>query len=186
MYTLHQLIALAMVVISPARIVAALPFTIPSTPAVASAQTIAPHNLALTTTDARGVVAAPKPLPNFDTEVLAPLRAAQAEVAAQSAAAKRAAALAAARAKQTVTTVVNTADGWYRLRLCEAGNDYTKNTGNGYFGAYQYSNATWNKYAGFARADLAPAEIQDAKAQADFARRGASPWPHCGRYLSAK
>jgi hypothetical protein len=190
MYTLHQLVALLMVVASPARIVAALPFTVPTPAAPAQTEAPAPYSLALSTTDPRGVVAPTKPLPNFDTEVLAPLRAAQAEAAAKSAAATRAAqqaaAQAASQAKEVITTVASTADGWYRLRLCEAGNDYTKNTGNGYFGAYQYSLSTWNNYGGYARPDLAPAEVQDAKAQADFARRGASPWPHCGMYLAAK
>lgn len=49
------------------------------------------------------------------------------------------------------------------LRTCEAGGDYTKNTGNGYYGAYQFSQATWDHWqTGYARADLAPASVQDA------------------------
>lgn len=74
-------------------------------------------------------------------------------------------------------------DGWAKLRFCESGGDYSKNTGNGYYGAYQYDISTWAGYGGYARADLAPSAVQDAKAQETFARRGASPWPVCGRYL---
>jgi uncharacterized protein YabE (DUF348 family) len=49
-----------------------------------------------------------------------------------------------------------------KLRTCETGGRYNANTGNGYFGAYQFSQATWNRWnTGYARADLAPPEVQD-------------------------
>lgn len=49
------------------------------------------------------------------------------------------------------------------LRKCESGGNYQINTGNGFYGAYQFTIATWNHWAtGYARADLAPAEVQDA------------------------
>lgn len=51
----------------------------------------------------------------------------------------------------------------YRLRLCESGGNYAINTGNGYYGAYQFSYATWAHWnTGYARADLAPPAVQDA------------------------
>lgn len=51
----------------------------------------------------------------------------------------------------------------YRLRICESGGDYQTNTGNGYYGAYQFSAATWNHWnTGYSRADLAPPSVQDA------------------------
>ena len=50
----------------------------------------------------------------------------------------------------------------YKLRMCETGGRYNANTGNGYYGAYQFSAATWNRWnTGYARADLAPPEVQD-------------------------
>jgi hypothetical protein len=54
-------------------------------------------------------------------------------------------------------------DWLLRLRTCESGGNYAENTGNGYYGAYQFSIATWNHWnTGYARADLAPASVQDA------------------------
>lgn len=49
------------------------------------------------------------------------------------------------------------------LGSCEAGNNPAKNTGNGYYGAFQFSQGTWNRMnTGYARADLAPIEVQRA------------------------
>ena len=49
------------------------------------------------------------------------------------------------------------------LRTCETHGNYQTNTGNGYYGAYQFSASTWNSLnTGYARADLAPAAVQDA------------------------
>lgn len=49
------------------------------------------------------------------------------------------------------------------LRQCESGGNYAINTGNGYYGAYQFSIPTWNHWnTGYARADLAPPAVQDA------------------------
>jgi uncharacterized protein YabE (DUF348 family) len=51
----------------------------------------------------------------------------------------------------------------YKLRMCESHGNYQINTGNGYYGAYQFSAGTWNSLnTGYARADLAPPSVQDA------------------------
>lgn len=71
-----------------------------------------------------------------------------------------------------------------RLRSCEAGGNYTRNSGNGYYGAYQYDISTWANYGGFARADLAPPAVQDQKAWETYKRRGWQPWPGCRAKLS--
>lgn len=54
-------------------------------------------------------------------------------------------------------------DTWLlKLRNCEAGGNYRTNTGNGYYGAYQFSESTWNSLnTGYPRADLAPPAVQD-------------------------
>jgi len=64
----------------------------------------------------------------------------------------------------TAPVVSTTLSKWLLdLRNCESGGNYQTNTGNGYYGAYQFSIATWNHWnTGYARADLAPASVQDA------------------------
>lgn len=50
-----------------------------------------------------------------------------------------------------------------KLRACESGGNYQINTGNGYYGAYQFAAATWNHWdTGYSYAHLAPASVQDA------------------------
>lgn len=52
------------------------------------------------------------------------------------------------------------------LGSCEAGMDPAKNTGNGYYGAFQFSYGTWKSMnTGYERADLAPIEVQKAAVQ---------------------
>jgi len=123
--------------------------------------------------------------PTFDDAVLKPLKQAQ-----EAQAKAKAEAEAAARVVQAATTsapraklVIGGDDVWAQLRYCEAGGDYAKNTGNGYYGAYQYNLSTWGNYGGYARPDLAPPEVQDAKARETQSRRGWSPWPACARKL---
>lgn len=50
----------------------------------------------------------------------------------------------------------------YTLRMCESGGNYKINTGNGYYGAYQFLDSTWDSLGtGYARADYAPPSVQD-------------------------
>lgn len=49
------------------------------------------------------------------------------------------------------------------LRNCESSGNYQENTGNGFYGAYQFTIDTWDHWnTSYARADLAPASVQDA------------------------
>lgn len=126
--------------------------------------------------------------PDYEAEVLKPLQEAQAAKAKAEAEAraKARAKLAAKTSVKTASTGVKapaTAENMLKLRLCEAGNIYTRNSGNGYYGAYQYNLSTWGNWMGYARPDLAPAEVQDAKFLETYARRGWSPWPACSRKL---
>lgn len=68
-----------------------------------------------------------------------------------------------ARGTAPVPASSNLATWLAKLRQCEAGGNYQTNTGNGYYGAYQFSSSTWNSLGtGYPRADLAPPAVQDA------------------------
>jgi resuscitation-promoting factor RpfB len=72
---------------------------------------------------------------------------------------------------------------WARLRQCESGGNYATDTGNGYFGAYQFSEATWLGIGGTGYPDDAPPAVQDQAAQRLQARSGWGQWPACSRQL---
>lgn len=61
----------------------------------------------------------------------------------------------------------------------ESGGNYSTNTGNGYYGKYQYSQSTWNNYGGYSTADQAPPSVQDERAAADLAAGKQSQWSVC-------
>ncbi|GAA1995338.1 transglycosylase family protein [Nakamurella flavida] len=68
------------------------------------------------------------------------------------------------------------ATDWQRLRQCESGNNYTANTGNGYYGAYQFDASTWRSVGGTGLPHQASAATQDALALKLWQQRGWSPW----------
>lgn len=82
-------------------------------------------------------------------------------------------------AKLTNTFSGSFAEALAKLRSCEAGGVYDRNSGNGYYGAYQYDISTWANWGGYARADLAPPNVQDEKVWETYKRRGWQPWPSC-------
>ncbi len=49
-----------------------------------------------------------------------------------------------------------------RLRSCESGGNYQDNTGNGYYGAYQFSPGTWARLGYSGLPSDAPPSVQDA------------------------
>lgn len=74
------------------------------------------------------------------------------------------------------------------LGACEAGNDPTKNTGNGYYGAFQFSQGTWNSMnTGYARADLAPIEVQREAVKQLLSRSSIyNQFPGCARKMAGQ
>lgn len=76
-----------------------------------------------------------------------------------------------------------TADDFRRLRQCESGGNYAINTGNGFYGAYQFDRGTWNGLGYPGTANQASPATQDAAAAKLQAQRGWSPWPACSRRL---
>jgi hypothetical protein len=73
-------------------------------------------------------------------------------------------------------------DAWNRLRICESGNNYSINTGNGYYGAYQFDLRTWQGNGGKGYPNQASPLEQDRIARATYRSRGWSPWA-CARIL---
>lgn len=76
-----------------------------------------------------------------------------------------------------------TPDQWESLRFCESTLDYQTASGNGFYGAYQFTIDTWYTVGGSSSPNVASPEEQDARARLLYARRGSQPWPICGRYL---
>jgi LysM repeat protein len=69
---------------------------------------------------------------------------------------------------------------WDRIASCESGGNWAINTGNGYYGGLQFTQATWAGAGGLAyapRADLATRDQQIAIAS----KLSLSNWPVCGR-----
>jgi hypothetical protein len=72
---------------------------------------------------------------------------------------------------------------WAELRQCESGGNYAENTGNGYYGAYQFSLSTWYSLGETGLPSNAPPPAQDAAAQRLQAMAGWSQWPVCSQQL---
>ena len=68
----------------------------------------------------------------------------------------------------------------YDLRMCESGGNYATNTGNGYYGAYQFDLSTWASVGGSGYPHTASPAEQDYRAAGLYRARGSSPWPVCG------
>lgn len=69
------------------------------------------------------------------------------------------------------------ANDWYRVRMCEASNNYRVIDGSGtHFGAYQFDQTTWNSVGGRDRPDRASPAEQDYRALYLYRMRGWQPW----------
>jgi len=72
-----------------------------------------------------------------------------------------------------------------RIADCESGGDPTMDTGNGYYGKYQFSRATWRSVGGRGNPARASEAEQDRRAARLYRREGTKPWPVCGRQAQA-
>ena len=72
------------------------------------------------------------------------------------------------------------------LRDCESGGDYSANSGNGYYGAYQFSASTWQSLGYRGVASNAAPEVQDEAALRLASTAGWGQWPACSRRLGLK
>src|SRR4051812_1674311 len=74
---------------------------------------------------------------------------------------------------------------WAKLRMCESSGRYATNTGNGYYGAYQFDLPTWASVGGSGRPDQAKPIEQDYRALYLYRMRGWQPW-ECAEKLALK
>jgi hypothetical protein len=110
--------------------------------------------------------------------------AAQAQAQAEQQAQEQAAAAAQAQAQAQQQASQSTSSGvWLELRDCESGDDYQTDTGNGYYGAYQFSLATWEGLGFSGLPSQASPAVQDEAAQELQARSGWGQWPACSEEL---
>lgn len=73
-------------------------------------------------------------------------------------------------------------DTWNKVAACESGNNWSINTGNGYYGGLQFKQSTWEAYGGTAyasRADRATKAQQIAVAEKVLDAQGPGAWPVC-------
>ncbi|QES45136.1 peptidase [Streptomyces venezuelae] len=73
-------------------------------------------------------------------------------------------------------------DTWNKVAACESGNNWSINTGNGFFGGLQFRQSTWEAYGGTAyasRADRASKDQQIAVAEKVLDAQGPGAWPVC-------
>jgi len=67
------------------------------------------------------------------------------------------------------------------IAVCESGGNPSANTGNGFYGKYQFTMSTWASVGGRGNPAAASEAEQDRRAAMLYARAGSSPWPVCGR-----
>ena len=70
-------------------------------------------------------------------------------------------------------------DVWAQLAQCESGGNPTTNTGNGFYGMYQFTASTWASVGGSGLPSDASAEEQTMRAQILQQRAGWGQWPAC-------
>ncbi|MGW7041786.1 transglycosylase family protein [Streptomyces avermitilis] len=73
-------------------------------------------------------------------------------------------------------------DTWNKVAACESSDNWSINTGNGYYGGLQFTQSTWEAYGGKVyaqRADLATRDQQIAVAEKVLKGQGPGAWPVC-------
>jgi hypothetical protein len=67
-----------------------------------------------------------------------------------------------------------------RVRRCESGGNYAIDTGNGFFGAYQFTLRSWHGVGGQGMPHHAGRLEQDYRAVRLLHVQGRGAWPVCG------
>ena len=77
-------------------------------------------------------------------------------------------------------------DVWAKLARCESGGDPKTNTGNGFYGMYQFTLETWQSLGGTGYPHEADAATQTAMAKKLQAQAGWGQWPGCADKLGLR
>jgi peptidoglycan hydrolase-like protein with peptidoglycan-binding domain len=77
------------------------------------------------------------------------------------------------------------ANTWLRLRMCESSNNYSIDTGNDHYGAYQFDLPTWRSVGGSGYPNRASKAEQDKRALILYRQRGWQPW-QCASMLGLR
>jgi hypothetical protein len=86
------------------------------------------------------------------------------------------------RAKKAAAAPASTASpNLQAIAACESGGNPSTNTGNGFYGKYQFTQSTWASVGGAGNPAAASEAEQDRRAAMLYAQQGSSPWPVCGR-----
>jgi uncharacterized protein YabE (DUF348 family) len=72
---------------------------------------------------------------------------------------------------------------WTALATCESGDTPSEDTGNGFYGMYQFTVSTWDSLGGSGLPSDASAATQTALAEKLYTEAGAGQWPVCGKNL---
>jgi hypothetical protein len=67
-----------------------------------------------------------------------------------------------------------------RIAQCESGGNPSTDTGNGFYGKYQFTLSTWAGVGGHGNPAHASEAEQDMRAAILYSRSGPAPWPVCG------
>ncbi len=67
------------------------------------------------------------------------------------------------------------------IAACESGGNPATDTGNGFYGKYQFTLETWAAVGGSGNPAAASEAEQDRRATILYEQAGPSPWPVCGR-----
>jgi uncharacterized protein YabE (DUF348 family) len=87
----------------------------------------------------------------------------------------------------TVGTKERSIDGvWDKLAQCEAGGNWSINSGNGYYGGLQFNAGTWRAYGGTGLPHQNSREQQIAIGEKVQAAQGWGAWPGCARKLGLR
>jgi hypothetical protein len=87
-----------------------------------------------------------------------------------------------ARAQRTSGPGTVSTPGYLQaIAACESGGNPATDTGNGFYGKFQFTLQTWASVGGSGNPAQASEAEQNRRAAMLYAREGASPWPVCGR-----